>query len=76
MKTEQKAEMTVEEFEDKWAWLAEQLNVSSEFLSDFRNVIRGELIKFKDYVNNTFCEGNLSNLLDTEDVDEFLNNNQ
>jgi len=34
--------------------------------------MREELIKFMDWVNNTFCEGNMSNILDAEDVDEYL----
>lgn len=78
--------MTTKEFANKYGWtsrlkkgyrgILEKVDNRDECLSDLNALIRDELIKFKDYVNDTFCEGNISNILDTEDIDEYLKSQQ
>ena len=88
MKTEQKAEMTKEEFAEKYKTTSShsymddttgleihvQNNIES-LLSDLRSVIRGELIRYDKWCTNQLTEKIIG--LSTEElVDDFLNNNQ
>ena len=74
--------MTAEEFVKKWGKQVLETTSGSmcviddtdDCLLDLRSVIRGKLIEFVDFVNNQYCEDITGNMLDKEDVDEFLNN--
>jgi len=69
--TEQKAEMTPEKLADKvipfYGSALDEFREGErkEFLSDLRSVIRGELIRYENWMHGRL-----------EYVDEFLNNNQ
>ena len=77
-KTEQKAEMTPEEFAEKWGYTADSWGANDHrklCLSDLSSVIRGELIRFDMWLISR--EGFDGAEIESEAmVDEFLNNNQ
>jgi len=79
MKTEQKPEMTPEEFLINWGMAEWQdgegkMRISTKAMSDLRSVIRGELIEYDKFLARRRWGGKLTS--PQESVDEFLNNNQ
>jgi len=78
MTTEQKADMTKEEFADKYSQFGMQEGlkeaIKKELLADLRSVIRGVLPTFLTWLEK---EGyNVDFEWDDTLIDEFLNNNQ
>lgn len=80
-KESQKPKMTAKNMMEKWSYMKydhDQLMFSDkhkdEFLADLRSVIRGELIRFIDWLELIPSEG----VDETNEMiaDDFLNNNQ
>lgn len=73
--TKQKAEMTKEEFAEKWGYTSDSWGANDHrkpCLSDLRSVIRGELIRFAEW----YHEQEFGFPILNSEIDDFLNNNQ
>lgn len=68
--------MTIEEFVEYYGEMIINHGNKMELRADLRSVILGELIRFVNFINNEYCEDITGNMLDKEDVDEFLKDKQ